>query len=129
MPNVAEAYATVEKITASGRQLEASALFRTARALQLAHDQWGTPGSEARLDEALKLNQRLWTFFQAELGAPDNPLPPDLKWQLLKLIEFIDKRTFELMAVPAREKIAVLININRNIAAGLSTTPTEVVAA
>ena len=123
MSHVAEAYATVEKIAATGRQLEASALFRVARALQVAHDQWGEAGSERRTDEALKLNQRLWTLFQAELSAEDNPLPPELKWQLLTLVEFIDRRTFDALAYPAQDKIPVLININRNIAAGLSGMP------
>ncbi|MEO8449489.1 MAG: flagellar biosynthesis regulator FlaF [Gemmatimonadota bacterium] len=119
----ANAYAAVEKITVSGRQLEASALFRTARELQLAQESFGKPGNETKLDAALKLNQRLWTFFQAELEASDNPLPPELKASLLKLSMFVDRRTFELMAFPNPEKVAILININRNIAAGLSTVP------
>lgn len=127
MRNV-DAYASVEKISASGRQLEASALFRVARSLQAAHDQWGAPGNETALEEALKLNQRLWTFFQAELAADDNPLATDMKVQLLQLIEFIDRRTFDLMAFPAPEKLAILISINRNIAAGLSQTPAGVAA-
>ena len=50
--NQADAYAEVEKISASGRQLEASALFRVARALQQAQDQWASmgtrPGSTTR---------------------------------------------------------------------------------
>jgi flagellar protein FlaF len=120
--HVADAYQSVEKSTASGRQLEASALFRTARALQTAKDAWGTPDGQVKLDEALKLNQRLWTFFQAELAADDNPLPLELKASLLKLVEFIDQRTFEVMAFPAPEKVTILININRNIGAGLATT-------
>lgn len=120
MSHAAEAYSTVERITASGRQLEASALFRVARSLQQVQDQWGKPGAEAKLDDALKLNQRLWTFFQAELSADDNPLPPELKVSLLQLIKFIDKRTFDVMALPDPDKLTVLININRNIAAGLS---------
>jgi flagellar protein FlaF len=119
----ADAYAEVEKISASGRQLEASALFRVARALQQAQDQWGGEGHDARLDDALKLNQRLWTFFQAELEANDNPLPGDLRVNLLQLIQFIDRRTFDVMAFPASDKLAALISINRNIAAGLSTRP------
>lgn len=119
----ADAYSEVEKISASGRQLEASALFRVARALQQAQDRWGGPGHEARLDEALKLNQRLWTFFQAELAASDNPLPQDLKVNLLQLIQFIDRRTFDVMAFPAAEKLTALISINRNVAAGLSARP------
>ncbi len=119
----ADAYTTVEKITATGRQLEASALFRAARSLQLAQDGWGKAGFEAKLDAALKLNQRIWTFFQAELSAADNPLPAELKCQLLNLIQFIDKQTFDVMAFPAPEKLSVLVSINRNVAAGLSAAP------
>ena len=126
--HVADAYTTVEKITASGRQLEASALFRTARALQLAQDAWGTAGFEAKLESALKMNQRIWTFFQAEVSALDNPLPGDLKGQLLMLIQFIDNQTFEVMALPAPEKLSILIAINRNVAAGLSAVPVTATA-
>ncbi len=128
MSRIADAYATVEKVSTSGRQLEASALFRAARALQAVHDQWDAPERERRLDEALKLNQRLWTFFQTELASEENPLPRDLKIQLLNLIEFIDKRTFDVMAFPASNKLRVLIDINRNVAAGLSAAPAGVAA-
>ncbi|MBX3147467.1 MAG: flagellar biosynthesis regulator FlaF [Gemmatimonadales bacterium] len=128
MSRIADAYATVEKVSTSGRQLEASALFRAARALQAVQDQWEAPDRERRLDEALKLNQRLWTFFQTELASDDNPLPRDLKVQLLNLIEFIDKRTFDVMAFPTAAKLRVLIDINRNVAAGLSAAPTGVAA-
>lgn len=124
MPShVADAYATVEKISVSGRQLEASALFRVARAMQQAQEQWAMSHGPAKLDEALKLNQKLWTFFQAELSAPDNPLPAELKLSLCRLIEFIDRRTFDVLAAPAPDKLTILININRNIAAGLSAAP------
>ena len=124
----ADAYTAVEKITASGRQLEASALFRSARSLQLAQDGWGSPGFEAKADAALKMNQRIWTFFQSELSAADNPLPAELKSQLLNLIQFIDKQTFDVMAFPAPEKLSILISINRNVAAGLSAAPAGVAA-
>lgn len=124
----ADAYTTVEKITASGRQLEASALFRSARSLQLAKDGWGCSGFEAKLDAALKMNQRIWTFFQAELSTADNPLPAELKSQLLSLIQFIDKQTFDVMAFPAPEKLSILISINRNVAAGLAAAPAGVAA-
>jgi flagellar biosynthesis activator protein FlaF len=124
----ADAYTDVEKITASGRQLEASALFRAARALQVAQESWGQEGAEQRLEQALQLNQRLWTFFQAELSADDNPLPLELRANLLSLIEYIDKRTFEVMAAPAPEKLSVLVAINRNVAAGLAAQPSGVAA-
>lgn len=120
---VADAYADADLAVASGRQLEASALFRVARRLQAAQEGWGHPGHEARFDEALRTNQRLWTFFQAELGADDNPLPTALKVSLLQLIQFIDRRTFDALASPAPDKLTVLININRNVAAGLAAGP------
>ncbi len=129
MPSPAvDAYTTVERVTSSGRQLEASALFRVARSLQLAQEEWGKPGGQGKLDAALKQNQKLWTLFQAEIAEPDNPLPVDLKASLAHLIAFIDRRTFDLMAFPAPEKLSILININRNVAAGLAATPAGVAA-
>jgi flagellar protein FlaF len=122
MPSpAADAYAAVERVTSSGRQLEASALFRVARALQQAQKHWGGVDHEARLEGALKQNQKLWTIFEAEIREPESPLPSDLKVRLAQLIAFIDRRTFDLLAFPAPEKLTVLININRNVAAGLST--------
>jgi hypothetical protein len=39
--------------------------------------------------------------------------------------QFIDKRTFDALAYPASEKLHVLININRQIARGLSVKADE----
>jgi len=41
----------------------------------------------------------------------------------LRLSAFVDKRTFQVMAEPSPDKLQALIDINRNIAAGLSTAP------
>jgi len=41
-----------------------------------------------------------------------------------KLI-FVDRRIFEVMAYPSSEKLDILININRNLAAGLRGEQTE----
>jgi len=49
----------------------------------------------------------------------DNPLPEEVKHNLLSLSLFIDRRTFEALAYPAPEKLDILININLNVAAGL----------
>lgn len=116
-----EAYREIQKNTISGRELEASVLIKAAHKLKYCRDNWNDPGTTERLDEALQYNQRLWSFFQAELSRPDNPLPKKLREDLLSLSLFIDKRIFEIMASPAPEKLDILININLNIAAGLST--------
>ncbi len=105
----------------SPRQLEAAILNRSASMLKAVHDNWDAPGSEEKLDEALKYNQKLWSLFQADLTDDESPLPKKLREDILSLSIFVDRRTFELMSSPVREKITVLININQNIAAGLNT--------
>jgi flagellar protein FlaF len=117
--NPLEAYKSVEKTTLSGRDLEASVLTKAAMRLQEVRSNWSDPARAEMLDEALKYNQRVWSFFQAEMSMPDNPLPPEIKQNILTLSVFVDRRIFEVMAYPAAEKLDILININRNIAAGL----------
>lgn len=114
-------YESGTKAAPSGRELEAAALFKAARQLEACRREWDAPGRAQRLDEALRYNQRLWTFFQAELTAPDCPLPLELRRNLIQISGFIDKRTFEMMASPTMAGLQALIEIDRNIAAGLSS--------
>lgn len=118
-----DAYQSVEKATLNGRELEASVLSKAANQMQELSHNWEAPQLEERLEEALRFNQRVWSFFQVELSQEDNPLPAEIKRNLLVLSAFIDKRIFEVMAYPAREKLDILININRNISAGLRGDP------
>jgi flagellar protein FlaF len=118
-----KAYNSVNKSTMSGRDVEAEVLTKAALKLKECQDNWSENGQGAKLEAALKFNQRVWTIFQAELEKPENPLPHPLKVDLLRLSAFIDKRTFETMAYPAPEKLTILININHNIAAGLRIRP------
>jgi flagellar protein FlaF len=117
--NALKTYQAVENTTLSGRELEASILSRSAMRLAAVRDNWGAADREEQLDEALRYNQRLWTLFQTELTDPNNPLPIELKRNLLSLSAFIDKRTFEVLSDPEPAKLDILIEINRNIAAGL----------
>lgn len=115
-----DAYRSAEKAAVSGRELEATALFKSARQLEAVQRSWDAPDRGARLDDALQYNIRLWTFFQSELAETDHPMPLELRRSLLELSKFVDKRTFEVMAFPDPAKLQVLININRQIAMGLS---------
>jgi flagellar protein FlaF len=117
--NALNAYKSVEKATASGREMEARVLTEAASKLRVCQKKWADSGRTEMLDEALKYNQRIWTIFQAELGREDNPLPDHIKLDLLRLSSFIDKRIFETMGSPGIEKLNILIKINENIAAGL----------
>lgn len=114
-----DAYQSVEKATLTGRDLEASVLNRAAARLAAAQQNWEAPEHETDLDEALRYNQRLWTLFQSELIADSNPLPIDVRRNLLALSAYIDRRTFDIMSFPAPAKLDVLISINKNIASGL----------
>jgi len=114
-----EAYKRTQKSTMSGREIEASVLTQAAVKLLNCQDRWGMEGHNARLDEALRFNQLIWSIFQGEISKPDNPLPKKMREDLLSLSVFIDKRIFEVMAYPESDKITILININLNLAAGL----------
>ncbi|MEW5769685.1 MAG: flagellar biosynthesis regulator FlaF [Pseudomonadota bacterium] len=115
-----DAYKSVQQETMDGRELESSLLSKAAALLSQCQESWNDEGLNERLDTALRFNQRLWTFFQSELLEESNPLPQAVRQNLLSLSAFVDKRTFEVMAYPAPEKLNVLININRQIAAGLA---------
>ena len=117
--NPLEAYQTVDRTTMSGRETEARVLAQAALKLKDCQDNWNAKDRNVRLDEALKYNQRIWSVFQSELAREDNPLPGQLKQDLLSLGVFIDRRIFETMAFPDPEKLTAIININQNISAGL----------
>lgn len=118
--NAIDAYKSVQNETMDGRELESSLLSRAAALLRHCQETWDQEGHIERLDHALRFNQRLWTFFQSELMEETNPLPVQIKQNLLNLSAFVDKRTFEVMAYPAPDKLNVLININQQISEGLA---------
>lgn len=100
------------------RETEGRALLESARRLAVARDD---PQDKNGLREAVRLNWRLWTIFQAELSAPDCPIPVEIRTNMLNLCNFVDKRTVAVLAKPEPEMLDVLINVNRQIAAGLLT--------
>lgn len=120
--NAGQAYESAAKTTASSRELEAAALFKAARQLEACQRGWEAVDRPARLRDALQYNQRLWTFFQGELGDPAHGLPVEIRVNLLRISTFVDQRTFEIMATPEPQRLQALIEINRHIAAGLTGT-------
>ncbi|SPD74741.1 Flagellar FlaF family protein [uncultured Desulfobacterium sp.] len=117
--NALATYQEVERETLSGRETEARILTKGAQKLQECQKNWDSDDRSKLLDEALRYNQRIWSIFQVELARDDNPLPKQLRSDLLRLSAFIDKRILETIAYPMAEKLTAVININRNIAAGL----------
>ncbi len=113
-----KSYDTPRRHGGAPRETEGRALLEAARRLADAQQK---PEDKHGLREAARLNWRLWTIFQAELSAPDCPMPVEIRTNMLNLCNFVDKRTVALLAKPAPDLVDVLINVNRQIAAGLLT--------
>ena len=101
---------------------EAWALIEAARRMAVASDYAALDKIEDRnkVRDAVRLNWRLWTIFQAEMtGADDDTIPDEIRVNMLTLCKFVDQHTVDTMQDPVPEKVSTLIEINRNIAAGL----------
>ena len=114
----ATAYQQVGRQTTSPRDLEANLLSRSATTLQRIRDDW--PNQTHRdLAAALLFNRRLWTVFISSATREDSALPVDIRQNIANLGIFIMKHSVALQAEPVPQKLDVLININRQLAAGL----------
>ena len=122
--NAVKAYQTVDRETMSGRETEARVLTQAALKLVDCQKNWDTAERIAKLDQALRYNQRVWSIFQVEVSKDDNPLPKAIKQNIFLLSRFIDQRIFDAMAFPSSEKLNIIIKINQNIAAGLRGSAT-----
>jgi flagellar protein FlaF len=117
MKNAAQVYGNVALKTSSPRELEARLLLEAASRLQAAQDGWG--GNPLDLDGALQHNRKLWTLLVTEVTNNDNPLPVQIRQNVANLGIFVLKQTVAIMANPKPETLGGLININRELAAGL----------
>jgi flagellar protein FlaF len=72
---------------------------------------------------ALLFNRRLWTIFMSAAESNDNPQPVEVRQNIRNIAVFVMQRTIEMQADPKPEKLQSLIDINSNIAAGLSGRP------
>ena len=91
MSDAAKAYARVAQTTAAPREIEAQALLKAANKLQDLLNNKDETGE--RTKEALLFNRKLWSIFMSDALRDENPQPEHYK---------------------------SLIEINRNLAAGLS---------
>ena len=117
MQNAHDAYNKTAKITKAPRQLEASLLLKAASQLQNVHDSWS--GDMDALHSVLHYNRRLWTVFVGAVAENDSPLPTEIRNNVASLGVFIFKHSLEIEEDPAPEKLLPLIDINKEIAAGL----------
>jgi flagellar protein FlaF len=120
----AGAYATSAQTHAGDqRELEARVLLKSNRQLQDLIENWDSVTNEA-LREALNYNRQIWLlFYDTALENKDGDRPNDLRSNIVNLANFIFKREIEILATPTpqKQKLDILMTINREIAAGLMT--------
>ena len=115
--SAAHAYQKVGKQTVSPRVLEANLLSRAAAQLQVVRDNWDTRRHELR--EALLFNRKLWNIFLTSVTGEQSQLPDKLRENIANLGLFVMKQTVSMTDNPVPQKLDTLININRELAAGL----------
>ena len=117
--NTVSGYVQNEIAGMSEAELETRALIRTASALNEVKENWDNHSKED-LTKALDKNRRLWSILASAMQEEDCPQPLEIKQNILNLAKSIFKRTTDIIAKPEASKLDILININMNIARGLS---------
>jgi flagellar biosynthesis activator protein FlaF len=119
MQHAAQTYGAIAKQTANPRELEADLLLSAAAQLQMIREGWDNRWPE--LNAALLYNRKLWSIFVTSATSPENPLPVDVRQNVANIGLFVFKQTMAILADPKPETLGPLININRELAAGLLT--------
>lgn len=112
-------YGAMQKATLSGRALEREVFARITARLDAADPE--RPGGAADFVTVLDENRRLWSTLAMDLAQPRNALPDALKGAIISLAAFVERQT-PLVARRAADKQS-LVDINRNVLAGLSSAP------
>lgn len=116
-------YATTQKEGLSQSELECRAFICSASAMNRIKEHWDE--EKKNLPDVLEKNRLLWTVIASAMKEDDCPQPQSVRNNILQLSMFIFKRTLELLGDPRPEGLDVLININLNIARGLSGKATD----
>ena len=111
------------KHTPDQREMEGRVLLKAAQKFLDLQADWANVSPE-NLDDALTYNRQIWMMFVDTALEDKNPeRSNDLRSNIANLGSFIFKHSIETLADPRREKLNILIEINREIAAGLMTKP------
>ncbi len=120
--NAAKTYDThAQAHTTNQRELEGRVLLKSNRNIQELIDNWDNRPKEL-LEDVLAYNRQIWLlFYDTAIENKEGDRPNDLRSNIINLANFIFKREIEIMSNPEKKKFDILININREIAAGLMT--------
>jgi flagellar protein FlaF len=109
--------------TPDPRELEARVLLKSAKNLIMLRDEWDNISAEG-MDDILRYNRQIWMMFVDNAASDENSERGSaLRQNIASLGNFIFKHTIDILAKPEKSKLDVLIDINREIAAGLMERP------
>lgn len=117
MHSAAQAYNRTAQTTLGPRELESHLLIKAASKFQAIKDDWSRAPND--LSAALLYNRKLWTIFASAVTGEEHGMPAELRQNIANLAFFIFKHTIDVEIAPASDKLDILIDINRNLAAGL----------
>lgn len=89
--------------------------------MQSVRDSWIE--KRAQLDDALLYNRKLWSVFMSDMTDGNNPMPKNVRQNVANIGLFVMNHTVAVMNDPRPERLGSLININRELAAGLMSKP------
>src|SRR5258708_25150807 len=122
MQSAAQAYKNVATQISSPRELEADLLLQAASKLQALVDKWDG-NKRDDYHPALDYNRRLWVILFTAVTSPDSPLPVETRQNVANLGLFVMNESIELAGKPDIERLKGLVDIDRQVAAGLLGQP------
>lgn len=111
---------SAKNTTANPREIEARALIRANKQMQALQAKWDSGITAEELNEALTFNRQIWMMFvDTAIENTGEGHTLELRNNIANLGGFIFKHTIDVMANPKKEKLDILIELNREIAGGL----------
>lgn len=105
--------------TPDQRELEARVLLKAVGKMQTLQENWEQMTAE-ELDDVLTYNRQIWLMFvDTAIEDSDPERSVGLRNNIANLGLFIFKHILDILARPKKEKLDILIEINREIASGL----------
>lgn len=115
---------SAKSTTANPREVEARALLRANKQMQALQAKWDSGITAEELTDALTFNRQIWMMFvDTAIENTGDGHTVELRTNIANLGAFIFKHTIEVLANPKKEKLDILIELNREIAGGLLQTP------
>ncbi len=114
---------SAQKNETNQRELEGRILLKSAKMIKDLQDDWDNANKDI-IEQTLLYNRKLWMlFYDTAIENKGEGHDSQIRSNIINLANFIFKRELEILSDPKKEKLDVLININKEIAAGLMTKP------